>query len=100
MPCHVLIVTHKANPTPLMKGGGDHKYTKCHRSTTTPSARAVHKIETQSTLLIVDEYQDRFKGIGKLVDFQVKLHVDPNVELVAQNYHRVPTLCVMPSVIS
>ena len=50
----------------------------------------VHKIETQSTSLIVDEYQDRFKGIGKLVDFQVKLHVDPNVEPVAQNYRRMP----------
>ena len=60
----------------------------------------VHKIETQSTSLIVDEYQDRFKGIGKLVDFQVKLDVDPNVETVSQNYGSVPTLCVMLSVIS
>jgi hypothetical protein len=36
------------------------------------------------------KYPDVFSGIGKLRDYQLKLHVDPNVEPVAQPQRRVP----------
>ena len=43
---------------------------------------------------IVDQlkakYPKVFEGIGKLRDFQLKLHVNPNVPLVAQKLRRVP----------
>ncbi|XP_066300907.1 uncharacterized protein [Branchiostoma lanceolatum] len=39
---------------------------------------------------ILQEYKDVFRGIGKLKDFQVKLHVDPSVVPVKQPYRRIP----------
>ena len=36
------------------------------------------------------EYQDIFQGIGKLKDFQFEIHVDENVEPVAQAPRRIP----------
>ena len=39
---------------------------------------------------IFQEYQDCFKGIGKLKNYQVKLHVDENIQPVAQSVRRIP----------
>ncbi|XP_078664152.1 uncharacterized protein LOC144907224 [Branchiostoma floridae x Branchiostoma belcheri] len=39
---------------------------------------------------LVKEYDDVFQGIGKLKDFQVKLHVDPFVVPVKQPHRRIP----------
>lgn len=36
------------------------------------------------------DYQDIFQGIGKLKDFQFEIHVDPNIQPVAQPPRRVP----------
>ncbi|XP_070579211.1 uncharacterized protein [Ptychodera flava] len=39
---------------------------------------------------IVAEYEDRFRGIGKLKDIQCKLHEDKTVQPVVQPHQRVP----------
>ena len=39
---------------------------------------------------ILGSFQDRFQGIGKLKDFQLKLHIDKTVTPVAQPLRRVP----------
>lgn len=39
---------------------------------------------------LVTEYDDLFHGIGKMKDVQVKLHLDEEVQPVAQKHHRVP----------
>ena len=44
---------------------------------------------TQSSQ-IVDEFADRFVGIGKLKDFEVKLHIDKTVQPVAQPHRHIP----------
>ena len=49
------------------------------------SARDRDKIE-----MLVEEYDDLFHGLGKLKDFQVHLHVDKNVQPIAQAHRRVP----------
>ena len=36
------------------------------------------------------QYPDVFQGIGKLKDYQLKLHVDPQIEPVAQKVRRIP----------
>lgn len=38
----------------------------------------------------MDEYKDLFRGLGKLKDYQVKLHIDEDVQPVAQLHQRVP----------
>ena len=43
--------------------------------------------ETES---ILRSFQDRFEGLGKLKDFQLKLYVDENVEPVAQPARKIP----------
>ena len=43
--------------------------------------------ETES---ILRSFQDRFEGLGKLKDFQLKLYVDENVKLVAQPARKIP----------
>lgn len=46
---------------------------------------------TPSTVdALVEEYSDIFVGIGKLKDFQVKLHIDDTVPAVAQAHRRIP----------
>ena len=42
----------------------------------------------QSKEVITSDYKEVFDGVGKLKDFQVKLHVNPNVPLVAQPVRR------------
>ena len=39
---------------------------------------------------LVEEYSDRFEGIGKLKDFQSKLNEDPTVQPIAQPHQRIP----------
>lgn len=39
---------------------------------------------------LVQDYDDLFQGLGKLKDFQVKLHVDESVSPVAQPHRRIP----------
>lgn len=39
---------------------------------------------------LVQEYSDLFSGLGKLQGYQVKLHIDENVQPVAQPHRRVP----------
>ena len=39
---------------------------------------------------ILDEFEDRFRGIGKLKDFQVELHIDKTVQPVPQSHRRIP----------
>ena len=41
-------------------------------------------------LKLIANYEDIFKGHGKLKNFQCKLHVDENVQPVAQNLRRYP----------
>ena len=43
--------------------------------------------ETES---ILRSFQDRFEGLGKLKDFQLKLYVDDNVKPVAQPARKIP----------
>lgn len=39
---------------------------------------------------IQGKYSDCFKGVGKLKDFKLKLHINSNVEPVAQRMYRIP----------
>ena len=39
---------------------------------------------------ILRSFQDRFEGLGKLKDFQLKLYVDENVKPVAQPATKIP----------
>lgn len=43
-----------------------------------------------STDNIINQYQDRFEGIGKLTGTKCKLHVDTSVTPVAQPHRRIP----------
>ena len=55
---------------------------------------SVRQTESTSPVTSVDslivEYDDLFHGIGKLKGVQVKLHIDDQVQPVAQKHHRVP----------
>ena len=39
---------------------------------------------------ISKQHPELFNGVGKLIDFQVRLHIDKNIKPSAQNYQRVP----------
>ena len=39
---------------------------------------------------IMDNYKEVFESVGKLKDYQLKLHIDPNVTPVAQPARRIP----------
>ena len=39
---------------------------------------------------LIQEYPQLFTGVGKLKDFELKLHIDDNVQPVAQRHRRVP----------
>ena len=39
---------------------------------------------------ITDKHPDLFKGVGKLTDYSVHLHVNPNVQPEAQAHRRIP----------
>ena len=44
---------------------------------------------TQSSQ-ILDEFADRFSGIGKLKGFQVELHIDKSIKPITQPHRRIP----------
>lgn len=46
--------------------------------------------ETPASQRLVNEYSDLFQGIGKLKDFQVKLHIGDTVQPVTQPNRRIP----------
>ena len=39
---------------------------------------------------MIEEYDDLFHGLGKLKNYQIKLHIDESVPPVAQPHRRVP----------
>ena len=39
---------------------------------------------------ITDKHPDLFRGVGKLIDYSVHLHVNPNVQPVAQSHRIIP----------
>ena len=39
---------------------------------------------------ILHEYKDRFEGLGKLKDFELKLHIDRDIQPVAQSARKMP----------
>ncbi|XP_062614532.1 uncharacterized protein K02A2.6-like [Saccostrea cucullata] len=51
---------------------------------------AVDQNENTDQPSILTRFADRFEGIGKLKDFQVKLHIDETVKPVAQPHRRIP----------
>ncbi|KAJ8038504.1 hypothetical protein HOLleu_15949 [Holothuria leucospilota] len=53
--------------------------------------RICYNVSTGTSLnKILDEYSDRFEGIGKLADATCKLHVNSDVTPVSQPHRRVP----------
>lgn len=53
--------------------------------------RSVNAVTPQDHLSqLLDNYKDIFQGVGKLKDFQFKIHVDPSVQPVAQPPRRIP----------
>ena len=48
------------------------------------------KPETNTPADLIEEYDDLFHGLGKLKEYQIKLHIDENVPPVAQPHRRVP----------
>ena len=50
----------------------------------------VNNIETANCDYILNEYSDRFEGLGKLKDFKLKLHINKDVKPVAQPPRRMP----------
>ncbi|XP_061176120.1 uncharacterized protein K02A2.6-like [Saccostrea echinata] len=51
---------------------------------------AVDQDETTDQSSILTKFADRFEGIRKMEDFQVKLHIDETVKPVAQPHRRIP----------
>ena len=47
-------------------------------------------IPQENTDTIIRSFEDRFKGTGRLKDFQLDLHVDKSVTPVAQPLHQIP----------
>ena len=47
----------------------------------------VNAISTQN---IVDKYKACFEGVGRMIDYQVKIHVNSEVNPVAQHTRQVP----------
>ncbi|KAK3717696.1 hypothetical protein QZH41_001100 [Actinostola sp. cb2023] len=50
----------------------------------------VNVMSVNEDVPVMDKYKEVFKGVGKLKDYQLKLHIDPNVTPVAQQARRVP----------
>ena len=48
------------------------------------------KTKTNAPANLIEEYDDLFHGLGKLKNYQRKLHIDENVPPVAQPHRRVP----------
>lgn len=52
--------------------------------------RAINQVTVGSVQAIVDKHDAVFNGVGKLKDYQLKIHIDPAVTPVAQPQRRVP----------
>ena len=52
--------------------------------------RVVREPEANKVESLVQSYSDLFEGLGKLKGFQVHLHVDKEVQPIAQSHRRVP----------
>ena len=52
-----------------------------------PEDISVMNSETESILM---SFQDRFEGLGKLKDLELKLHIDDTIKPVAQPAHKIP----------
>ncbi|KAK3741166.1 hypothetical protein QZH41_002990 [Actinostola sp. cb2023] len=50
----------------------------------------VNVMSVNEGVSVMDKYKEVFKDVGKLKDYQLKLHIDPNVTPVAQQARRVP----------
>ena len=51
---------------------------------------SVCKVQTNQCIQsLLEEHKDLFNGVGKLKDFQVKLHVSPDIMPVAQPHRQV-----------
>ena len=50
----------------------------------------INQITVGSTQAIVDKHDAVFRGVGRLKDYQLKIHIDPEVTPVAQPQRRVP----------
>ena len=48
------------------------------------------KARTNAPENLIEEYDDLFHGLGKLKNYQIKLHIDENIPPVAQPHRRVP----------
>ena len=48
------------------------------------------KPEAKAPADLVEEYDDLFHGLGKLKNYQIKLHIDEDIPPVAQPHRRVP----------
>ena len=48
----------------------------------------VRNVETDTNL--IEQYPNVFKGIGRLQNYKVKLHIDDKVQPVAQSARRIP----------
>ena len=51
---------------------------------------SVNTVANQNTDTIISSFKDRFEGLGKLKDFQLKLHIDKTVKPVAQPVRKIP----------
>ena len=50
----------------------------------------VNQITVKSVQVIVDKHKAVFNGVGKLRDYQLKIHIDPEITPVAQPQRRLP----------
>ena len=51
---------------------------------------AINNISADDVTQIVDQFPELFTGLGKLKDYQVKLHIDDSVQPIAQTHRRIP----------
>ena len=49
----------------------------------------IHSLHSSKAGQLFEKYPQVFKGIGKLKDTQIELHIDPNVQLVIQPHRRI-----------
>ena len=52
----------------------------------------VNNVETSNLEEPLDKYKGTFEGLGKLKDYQLKLHIDRDVHPIAQPMRRIPFL--------
>ena len=49
----------------------------------------IHSLHSSKAEQLFEKYPKVFKGIGKLKDTQIELHIDPNVQPVTQQHRRI-----------